>query len=292
MKAKHEFCDINQLAEQFILQFGVESHKDLKRVGEFQSLEDESLKRKIYDRTRYKLQKETLKLAPEILTIETRSEKVQSRHLKLLDKRIRILKLFLLAFIFTFLATESFKFYEQFEVLPIFKYSIPLIIELSIFLLNLKNSVTAKVLLIGLVVFNAGTFTYKTIENDKNLKHIQMSAVSKKKFIEKEIFKIESQIKVDEFDLKLMKGKFEELVSKNYFKAANATYGTLIAVKTKDLNYLRDQSGKTRLELLKTGEINPRGNSVSIDTIFMIALKVILQIVFLYLIIDLKNIYF
>jgi hypothetical protein len=185
MKGIKEFCDINQLAEQFILQFGVESHKDLKRVGKFQSLEDEALKRKIYDRTRYKLQKETLKLVPDILTIETKAERVQAKHLRLLDKRIKVLKIVLLMFIFAFLATESFKFYEQFEVLPIFKYSIPVMIEVSIFLLSLKNSLISRILLVGLVTFNIATFSYKTIESDKNLRTAQSSAASKIRFLDR-----------------------------------------------------------------------------------------------------------
>ena len=36
MKTVNEFCDIEQLTEQFIIQFGLESHRDLKKVGEFQ----------------------------------------------------------------------------------------------------------------------------------------------------------------------------------------------------------------------------------------------------------------
>jgi hypothetical protein len=289
MKAINEFSDINQLAEQFILQFGIESHKDLKRVGEFQSLEDEALKRKIYDRTRYKLQKETLKLVPDILTIETKAERVQAKHLRLLDKRIKILKLALLAFIFAFLATESFKFYDQFEVLPIFKYSIPAMIEISIFLLSLKNSAISKILLTGLVVFNIATFSYKTIESDKSLKLGQSSAASKTRFLDREMAKIELQIKTEEIDLKAIKASFEGLISKKYFKAANATYSASIAEKTEDLKKLREQSMKIGAEILKIGEVRSGENFISMDTLFMISLKIILQMIFLFLILDLKK---
>lgn len=289
MKALNQIQSIDQIAEQLILQFGIESHKDLKKIGEFQLLEDETLKRKIYDRARYKFQKESIGLVPDITPIEARSERIKSKQSKLLDKRLKVLKMFLLVFIFTFLATESFKFYEQFEVLPFFKYSIPAIIEISIFILSLKDGAISKALLIGLVVFNTATFTYKTIESDKNLKQFHINAVSKTKFLNEEKVKVETQIKAEEEELVLIKGKFEGLVSKNYFKVANATYSDLIHTKTDDLKKLRAQSIEKGLEILKIGEVRPNENYIGIDTIFMISLKVILQMIFLFLILDLKK---
>lgn len=289
MNAISEIHNINHLTEQFILRFGIESHRDLKRLGEYQSLEDENLKRKIYDRTRYKFQKEGIKLVTDISPIEARFERVQTKQLKLQDKRIRTLKLCLLGFIFAFLATESFKFYEQFEVLTIFKYTIPAMIEISIFLLSLKNGIVSKILLTGLVIFNTATFTYKTIETDKNLKQAQVNAISKTIFLNEQKSKIEMQIKAEESDLKSTKDKFEDLVSKNYFKAANTTYSASINSKTENLKNLRERSVKNDMEILKAGESRSGQSLIGIDTVFMISLKVILQMIFLFLVLDLKK---
>lgn len=134
------------------------------------------------------------------------------------------------------------------------------------------------------MVFNTATFSYKTIESDKNIRQEKISAIQKNKYFNEEKVKIENQIKDEEIDLKLMKSKFNELISKNYFKAANATYGTTIESKSIDLKNLRDLSTKSGLEILKIGEVKSSENFIGIDTIFMIVLKVILQMIFLFLI--------
>jgi hypothetical protein len=282
--------ELDILAEKYITDFGLRTHKELKRIGEFKDLPENS-QRKLYDKVRYKTQKGNLKLVSENFILESRKTLVENNKPRetLKGQIKKIPTALLLAFIFCFLASESLKFYDQFEILPIFKYSIPLVIEFSVLLLSLKKSKLASFLLAGLIVFNTATFIYKTIECDKNTRREREVRKERVIFFKEQKGNIEKQIQEASKNLSSLRKQHEDLVAKNYFKLANSTFQESIKANENQFQYLQAKLEKANFEILNGVDVRESNSFLSVETFFMIALKCILQAIFIFLIFDLKK---
>lgn len=291
MSSLNSTQELEFLADRLISNFGIKTHKDLKNLLEFKSLPEDS-QRKLYDRVRYKTQKGNLKLVTSTFTIETDRKIAKTKNSKLdIKKQIKNLPtVLLLALIFCFLTSESFKFYDQFEILPFFQHTIPIIIEFSVLLLSFKKSKLAMIMLSGLIVFNTATFTYKTIECDKNIKREREEKLNRVNFLKEQRHYLEIQDHKISSELLLLKNQYNDLIAKNFFKMANGTYFENIKSEEGKHQLIQDKLEKIKLELLNSGVISKGNSLLSTDTIFMIILKCILQAVFVFLIFDLKKV--
>ena len=298
MGVKKILDNINLLADQFISSNGVRDHKDLKGIKAYQELKDEILKGQIYNRARYLASKAgaTPEYVPEKQDILP-DNKPPTSNLKETTTKVSIgtdhimirLRLILLASIFIFLTSESVKFYEQFDVLPFYKYFIPVMIEASILLLSLKKTMATRILLVILVIFNSVTFAYKSIDTDRNLKQSRKNAELKNTFMKLEKDKIDQRITLLEKEIKDASGKFDELVSKKYFTRSEVIYGPIIASKNEELKKLRTQSTSIGLDNIRSSGERIKQGAISIDTMSMVAIKLLFQVIFLVILFEFRE---
>lgn len=282
MTSATQIHEIETLTDQFINRLDIKSHHDLKRIGEFKSLPSD-VRGKLYDKVRYKTNKDKLKL---INSQEIDSnENIKS---PLWNKR-NSLTIILLFFIFSFLTTEAFKFYEQFNITPLFKFLTPVSIELSILLLSLKNSKTSKYLMISLVLFNMVAITYKTIDTDENLKNAKSSQLEARERLKLEITKLERDINRLNTEHENLLMNYNELISKGFFKIAENSYSLKINKNEENKKLAEIKINKLNSEYSNSSIVSKRHNFLAFETISMITLKIILQLIFIYLLFDLKN---
>lgn len=284
--------EINLSIEDFINEYNISTHKDLKKIGEFKSLPIPE-KKQLYEKVRYITKKSQLKIVEPINDIgepeikgPTNNSIKGNEFLKLKN----ILTVLLLILIFSFLASESIKFYENFNVFWPFKFLIPICIECSIILLSLKNSKTSKALMISLVLFNIFSFSIKTIQADQKLNDIKISNLNTINQIKHENIKIEEQIKLINSEKGDYLKNYNGLIENKYFKLAENNF----SLKLKDLERQRiilqnkfESNNQAIIKLNSSAAIRPI-NNLGYDTIAMVFLKIIMQLTLVYLLLDLK----
>lgn len=301
-----EKYDIDLMTQEFIDQFKISGHKDLKRVEEFKAIEDKALKRKIYDRTRYKLRlvsneqlqpESDLPLFEYIHELERKKAKEkQEEDLKskdtILTNPLNFLKIFILGFIFVFLASESIKFYEQFEIHPFFKYSLPIVIESSILVLSLKKKLLPWLLVIFLIGFNISASIFRSIDQDKNKQAFLSNQNLKSKLFNEEKKKLEIQIKDLGQELKILEAEHSKMIGGHFFKIAKENLEPKMESKNLYLKTLREKEFNINQDILNLGEIKKASvsfSNLSLNTILIIVFKFCLQIVFIFFVFDLKK---
>jgi predicted nuclease with TOPRIM domain len=283
MSSATQIHEIETLTEQFINRFAIKSHHDLKRMSEFKSL-PEDIRGKLYDKVRYKTNKVKLKL------ITSDESDFPEKRKSLLQNKENYPTIILLIFIFLFLASEAIKFYDQFCILPLFKYLIPISIEFAIILLSLKNSKISKFLTVSLIIFNIAAFTFKTIQNDQNLKNEKIILNTKRELLKNEIDKLQNETLRTNKEHDELLNNYNSLVSRGFFKVAEHSYSSRILKNEEYKNVIQQKITENNSEYLKVS-VSGSGshNLLAIETVFMIFLKVILQITFVYLLLDLKE---
>jgi len=283
MSSATQIHEIETLTEQFINRFEIKSHHDLKRMGEFKSLPEE-IRGKLYDKVRYKTNKGKLKLITSDESVFP--EKRKSR----LKNKENYPTITLLTFIFLFLASEAIKFYDQFSILPFFKYLIPISIEFAIILLSLKNSKISKLLTVSLIIFNIAAFTFKTIQSDQNLKSDKIILNTKREFLKNELDKLQNETLRTNKEHDELLNNYNSLVNRGFFKVAEQSYSVRILKNEEYKKTIQQKITENNSEYLKvSGSGSGSHNLLATETVFMIFLKVILQITFVYLLLDLKE---
>lgn len=174
--------------------------------------------------------------------------------------------------------------------MPFFKYLIPICIEFAIILLSLKNSKISKFLTASLILFNIAAFTFKTIQNDQNLKNERIILNTKRELLKNEMDKLQNETLRTNQEHDELLNYYNSLVNRGFFKVAEQSYSARILKNEEYKRTIQQKINENNSEYLKvSGSGSGSHNFLATETVFMIFLKVILQITFVYLLLDLKE---
>lgn len=113
---------------------------------------------------------------------------------------------------------------------------------------------------------------------------------TKREFLKNELDKLQSETLRTNKEHDELLNNYNSLVSKGFFKVAEQSYSSRILKNEEYKKTIQQKINENNSEYLK---VNVSGsgshNLLATETVFMIFLKVILQITFVYLLLDLKE---